>query len=582
MLQQHCFHVRASEVANSSFLSLQVTSYQSVIILDSRFFSNPNIESESEAGFAWLGKARHTKLQPWANTQFEKMHLHLRLTDSEGQSASSAGSDSDTSNKWQSSASQSSGAQVGFSGSPCSSTDSNFPKFAGGLTSDSSGSDAEVAEGSGEELQLDHLASEIIQKAKRASRTAKARGAATVARVTRRLAKNANLKPPQHRAERFRSDIQEDSGLNAPGQSDKVHRHRRLRLLVSYMKAWCVGIVAFFQGFHDLRPRVHHTIVSAIVDDTNMKLATSVLPQWILSRTVAVMNIIQSLIVCHDDPLKDSQGPSFPTKTKTFQIHTPLVCLPRSDKDTLATEFMSRLILFLGRVSARFEKFGLVANFACNVPIQALTVCMDALVTNIAVVKLMRVALVQKHMARSAQLPNTIFPFLQVSCLVHQLALSRKILLNGFPHFYSSIVRLSHLFEIGTFRLQFRKAMLAVIYDSFRYVAVLQRPEEFSQWRERRNEICSVLLTSSSRYNRKRIQLHRALMAFDNGDPETDSIQHFCTGECCPGRDHAAKAQHALLQTCKFFTLLFGFGYPVPLAYRWVHAHRALQFAREA
>lgn len=448
-----------------------------------------------------------------------------------------------------------------------------------------SGTDSEIGDSSEDALEAtEHnalLASYLASAARRA-KTAKARAASIFTKTARKLSKHADLKPPPHRAEAYRPHIQADSSINKPGQWTTRARTQRLRLLISYLRAWCAGIMAFLNRFSaGSETHMHHAICSAIVDDTNMKLSNSVIPSWVLSRTVAVMNIIQSLIVCYHDagPASDAGSqPPCQTTTRTFNAHTPLICLPRSDTETLASEFMSRLVLFLGRLCERFHQFGLVANFACSVPIQALAVCMDALATNLAVIKQMRTAVLVKQ----KQDRDTIYPFLQVCCLIHQLALSRRILLNGFPQFYSSIVRLAHLFEVGAFRLQFRKAMLSVIHKSFSYVPVLTEPPELRQWRDRRNEIVSILGQSGSRYNRKRIQLHQSLMFFLNGDPDSDVMQHFCNGNCCEGQNHAVKARHALLMVCKYCTLLFTFGFPVPLAYRWVHAHRALQFCRDA
>lgn len=430
------------------------------------------------------------------------------------------------------------------------------------------------------------------------ARTSKARSAAIFSKAIRKLAKSVELGPAPHPADSWRADIQFDTGLNKPGQCAPTARNRRLRLLVSYMKAWCSSVVTFFSSLivrgdsEQAQPTtVRHTIVCAIVDDTNMKLSSSVLPGWIVSRTVAVMNIIQSMVVSHgqSDHASRTSKPECSgecviggAQTKTFNIHTPLICLPRSDRETLAREFMSRLVLFLGRVSKRLESFGLLVNFAAQVPIQALAVCMDALATNLAVIKQMRSAIVAQHKSREPWQENPVYPLFQVSCLIHQLALSRRVALNGFPQFYSSIVRLAHLFEVGTFRLQFRKALIAVICDSFQYAPVPEHPQELAQWKARRNEICSISAHVPSRRGRKRIQLHRSLMQYDNGDPEANVIQHFCIGACCEGQGHSAKSEHCKLMICKFLTLLFSFGYPVPLTYRWLHCHRALQFCRDA
>lgn len=72
--------------------------------------------------------------------------------------------------------------------------------------------------------------SELLARMKRQARTLKARTASLIARSTRRLSKNADLKPPEHPAHAFKDDLKVSSILNQPGQNSTYPRSRRLRL----------------------------------------------------------------------------------------------------------------------------------------------------------------------------------------------------------------------------------------------------------------------------------------------------------------------------------------------------------------
>lgn len=476
------------------------------------------------------------------------------------------------------------------------SDDSNDPNASNTSDDASSGFGRFVCHSGGSDSDSDSSEDDpvaLLQAAmKRQARTAKARAASLVARTTRKLAKLANLRPPEHPAESFREAVQATSSLNLAGQNSTGARGRRLRLLVSFLKGWCSAVVTFFNSFthghsngeeanssNNEHARLHHTITTSIVDDTNMKLSNIVLPEWKLSRTVAVMNNIQTFIAAYSS--------SKQLQHKVFSVHTPPVCLPKSDKSTLYQEVASRLMLFLGSLSSRFECLGL-ANVAIKARIQGLCICQDSLATNVAVLKYFRTRLFQKHqdnIGSERTDDQCVYPMLGVYCVIHQLALARKVILNSFGGFYSSIVRLGHLFETSTFRSQFRRALMAVLLDLYQYVPVSEKPAQWRDWQKRRNEICSIVSDTSGRFNKKRIQLFRELATFDNGNPEGERVVHWCTGDCCGGhgsQTHDEMSKRAFFEISKYYAILFSFGFPVPLAYRWVHAHRALQYVRAA
>ena len=430
----------------------------------------------------------------------------------------------------------------------------------------SSGSDAD--DSSNDSSTSSSSAKSWEQKFRRQRQTAKARAASLLSRGMKKLAKDALLNPPAHPAEKFRNDREATSQIHKPGQCHEVVRLRRLRLLVSYVKAWCASVLAFFQR---LAGKVQHTIVIAIVDDTNIRL--SEIPAgatgWRLSRVVTVMNTVQKLVVNY----KEANGAS---DAKMFNVVTPTVSLSKADTDTLSVHFLSNLFCFLGVISMRYKDL-LPERMLSDVPIQGSVVTLDSLKANVAMLKQFRASVNMHH--KQSDVVDAIYPLLGIFCLLHQLALARGPILFGFQNFWSSVVRLAHLFENSSFRTQFRIAMLKILCDGFTCVPVTEMPPGSTKWREERNNIFQFAAAAST--SKHRVALHRSLMKWDNGNTTSDSVTHYCLGHCCKGESQSAKQWFALLQLTKYYVLLFSFGFPVPLTYRWVHAGRAIQYLKD-
>lgn len=444
---------------------------------------------------------------------------------------------------------------------------------ADGSSSSSSEDGADVAASSDSASELADLRNVM----KKQQQTHKARIRAIQAKSMRKLAKTANLNPPDHPAERYRRDVQVTSDLNRPGSVNV--RFRRLRLLISYFKGWAAALVLFFQKFND-QCQVSHTVLVSIIDDTNIRLAEipDGAPQWRLSRVVSVMNAIQSLHVAYDEGGNCCH--------KHFVIHTPFVCLPKSDRDNISAEVVSHLFSFLGKVSSRYLPWNVPADLLKMVNLQGLVLVFDSLKANIAMLKQFRQAVHVHHVHHTSgnTCQSQIFPLLATCCLLHQLALARTPVLFGFNNYWATVVRLSHLFEGHNFRQQFKAALISVISDSFGYIPVLEMPDGAREWKDRRSRIYNCNFRRDgldSKAQSKRIRLHLALADWDNSDPSLPSLTHWCQGSCCKGRSREAKEAFALLQVCKHFVLLFALGFPVPLSYRWVHAERANQYIKE-
>lgn len=454
--------------------------------------------------------------------------------------------------------------------------------------SDDSNSDSDRDVEPKSDSESDHDTDSVSKqdvKLRMRQRTMKAREAAVFKKAQRKLSQQACLKLPSHPAESYRQLIKADSSLNDKGLNTS-HWFQRLRLLISYLKKWACTIVSFFTS----KPRVNHILLTSIIDDTNMKLASQIPGSGsgsTKSRVVSVMNHVQNMVVNYDYDYdgdggggNDSESRS-EIRRKHFKIHTPMVCLPKADTGTLATEFATRLFSFLGCTPSRFRGLGIPQNVLKSVQLQTICVCYDSLnKTNLAMFKQIRTAVHRRRTREGHEVG--IRPFLGMQCQIHQLSLMRKPLLTGFPSFWSSVVRLAHLFEVHSFRAQFRSTLLLIVTESFSYTPVIQLPPQTAEWTQQWEEMLPADIENSRRWKRSaRLKQHRALRAIANGDISGHMIVHYCTGVCCTGSGREAKARQALLVICKNLVLLFGSGFAVPLLYRWLHASEALQYLKD-
>lgn len=434
------------------------------------------------------------------------------------------------------------------------------------------------ADGSADEPSSEDKSDQVKRFLKRQRQTAKARAASLRSRAIKHLAKSATLQPPQHPADKFKDDLQQDSEINQPGSHQTSCRVRRLRLLVSYLVAWCAAILKFVL---DISNKVEHTLVVGIVDDMNCRLASipSDAPQWRQSRVVAVMNCVQRFMVCW----KASETPDTSQETyhhrRSFSVCTPMTVLPKSDRDTIGSELKSRILTFLGQTSSRYRHLNLPSALIQNARIQAVMLVFDSLKTNIAIMKQFRQSVFMYHKQQRQERRDsenkTLHPLLGVFCFLHQLNLARQPILCGISGFWASVVRLSHLFENQNFRGQFRSALLHVLCDSFVVIPVTSLPGSTSEWRRER---ASLYRTGS--VTTKRLHFHQMLSSWDNGDPSQKAITHFCTGQCCKGKSLEERENYAILQVAKYYSLIFSTGFPVPLSYRWKHCDPALQYLK--
>ena len=246
-----------------------------------------------------------------------------------------------------------------------------------------------------------------------------------------------------------------------------------------------------------------------------------------------------------------------------FGLHQPIAALERADTACLYSEFMSWVLAFAGYVGWRLQVWGIPPDLFKHVRRQTMCFVGDAIKVNDSVFKYFTQTIKSgptpeqgKHLA------------LQIRCGIHQVGLTRRNIALGYEGYWSSLVRLGHLFEGFSFRTPFAASMSMLIQSSFEYVEVSKMPEEATSWNAAKIAALQLHLDTHMGLGKgsmsSRMKGLLRLLEVDNGNAESTVFVHYCKG-CCPGG-----RQEACTKMISCYLDVFSH-MPVPLLYRWKH-----------
>ena len=438
-----------------------------------------------------------------------------------------------------------------------------------GVTSSDSGDSSDSSSTSGARQQeVDSLRQRL--------RTANARCAALLSRQKRNLEEDRepDIRPDpvknfQHAY--FKSNatwVWGDQYLHQRNrQKPSVEPTGRQRAVWCYLKCLVTAVTKLFLGGEgnqdescSEKPEFGHVISISVADDTDIRLSSGLRGS---TEVRSVLNNNQHIIAVkkgHDGSHMDNLFES-----RWFTIHQPLVALSRASAAHVLSEFLSWTLVFCDLVGWRFRAFGLAG---------------DANKVNDSMFSQMTRA-VQEHGSNSTDSnSNNIHcvAAFQLHCLIHQACLTRKQLALGFDSYWSTLVRLGHLFESRTFRKRFYAAVTKIVRGHFDFFLVQELPAEANIWKEAKINGLKLFSDGGGRAGKmsRRYKTLQKILSKDNGDPAHEQFVHFCTGpDCCPGGPE--EAMGVLVQS---YIELLAF-MPVPLLYRWKHAAVSNNFVRD-
>ena len=211
---------------------------------------------------------------------------------------------------------------------------------------------------------------------------------------------------------------------------------------------------------------ISHILDCVVLDDTSCRIRGQ---GDGVPAIYTVMNTVQAIHVCYTDG-----------GCNNFSIPTPYMCLPSQKTEDLHIAYSSGLLLSSWGLGKSFQAVEerLSDQMAKSLQQQINDVpdawkCQvmvgDALPTNDAVFRMERAVAVHER-ARSAKKRQLA---LRMKCQLHQLCLVRKPAVLSIDNFWSTLVRLAHLFEQYSFKRQFALALIQVFKHPGKFRRVL-------------------------------------------------------------------------------------------------------------
>ena len=300
-----------------------------------------------------------------------------------------------------------------------------------------------------------------------------------------------------------------------------------------------------------------HTICSHTVDDCSIKMRG---PDAMSNTTIyTVMNSIDSVHVIYDH--KDS------TTCSSVQLPTPLLVVEGADASGIDACSMATSLLTSGGVGWILKQWG-INRVASN--FKTFLFMGDSLKANAAAFSR------ECHRLQLKRQTNPDFQHhmaLRLRCSVHTVSLIRKPIVLLIPHFWTTLVRLAHLYEGLTFRKQMASSLTSIICQSFVCIQSKEVPEDFAAWRKDAESIRKHYWSFSVR---KREALTN-ILEFLNGDLRQFAVVHHCQFDSC-GNPCCRDAKESLNKALRLIVPWFAGGFQVPLLYRFKHYDQAAGF----
>ena len=186
-----------------------------------------------------------------------------------------------------------------------------------------------------------------------------------------------------------------------------------------------------------------------VMDDTSTRLKGAVVGDN-TNAIHSVMNAVHTVHVLYKGDRDDSAQ-----HAESFLIPTPLYCLASQKTEDLYAGYSAYMLLSSGGVGHALKALKCPETICQPARWKAHVVVGDALPTNDAMFKLERRILLAAQEERRLAM--------RVKCVLHQISLARKMGVLCFDSFWSTCVRLAHLFESFSFKKKLSVALVQVL-----------------------------------------------------------------------------------------------------------------------
>lgn len=314
---------------------------------------------------------------------------------------------------------------------------------------------------------------------------------------------------------------------------------------------------------------IFHIVNTHIVDDTSIRMRG---PAHGTDRTsvFTIMNSVQGVHLrsAADLPQFHPDYSEEPECCLSLRIPTPLTVLENPDARGIYQSFIDTAIITSRGLGGFFRRLGLARDLIPESSWRTFVFIGDALKANEAAYREECSKMANRRGKDGRHLA------LRIRCAIHQCCLIRKPVVLMQPGLWTTVTRLSHLFESMSFRKSFAKTLAKLVAsDSFTYLPVAQLPPASIEWK-RANEKLRSSFRCQSKLRRKNMC---NILDFLNGDLASDQIFHFCQqgpgdAPCCEGKEDS------LNKCLRLLVPFMARGYQPPLLYRFKRYDEAISY----
>ena len=240
--------------------------------------------------------------------------------------------------------------------------------------------------------------------------------------------------------------------LSMTGEIDrKKIQKERGRCVYSLLRILVQAIQSMFQP-----NQAQHVISCVVADDTNVRMAGPTGQNQIFT----ICDAVQSLHV--RTPVTGSQDGAW----TSINIPTPALVLSAAKTADIHGAMTAFSIVSGQGIGKMMRSIGLESTPSPVSAFHTEIVVGDALKANDAAWRLERQLLKQRRLDEVDDACSRTLA-LRVKCMVHQINLIRKPCVLAVPHYWSTLVRLGHMFEQASFRKAIAASLLRVLQESF-------------------------------------------------------------------------------------------------------------------
>lgn len=390
-----------------------------------------------------------------------------------------------------------------------------------------------------------------LERLRRCRKTEKARFASLVARKKKRQATpEAELNWERQFAVDFFS---KDGSLLSSTDTSTSSSEIRKNLYIA-ISLYLLPFVQCFVTALDRMVAIHHVLSCTTFDDTDICLSYT---RDERRSKIPIMNCLQDCHIRYDN-----------NKCLSIFVPQPFMVLFGGTAQSLYDRWRSWLLFGFDDFGHIFKQWGTLLRLFRVIPILVHVLTTDALKANTSLFRKVGDDIVAKN-------SQNILPLLaaiQFLCVIHQLALARKEACLCVPGYWSSVVRLSHLFESHAWRAKFRNAVSLVIASDFKVFYVAELPQEVQGWMEIRRVMYNL---PGSSHARKKHELDSVelIISLDNGNPYSTTFMVYTTEKLTESQ--------IFQKLVSAYWSRFAQGYTKPLLYRWKHADKAQRYLND-